>query len=90
MKLRLGISIQDLAYRFGISPSRVSQLFHEWIEVMGQELGQLIHWPHSEVIKENLPDCFKTIYPRTTCIIDCSEIFIERAASLSASYTYNL
>ena len=29
MKLRLGIPIQDLAYRFGISQSRVSQLFHE-------------------------------------------------------------
>ena len=90
MKLRLGIPNQDLAYRFSISPSRVSQLFHEWINVMARELGQLIQWPHREIIRKNLPDCFKTTYPRTTCIIDCSEIFIERATSLSArSQTYS-
>ena len=59
------------------------------IDVIAQELGQLIHWPHCEVMKKNLPDSFKTTYPRTTCIIDCSEVFIKRGASFSASHTYN-
>lgn len=90
MKLRLAVPNQDLAYRFGISPSRVSQLFHEWIDVMSQELGQLIKWPHREIVQKYLPDCFKPTYSKTTCIIDCSEIFIERATSLSArSQTYS-
>ena len=90
MKLRLAVPNQDLAYRFGISTGRVSQLFHEWIDVMARELGQLIRWPHRETIRENLPDCFKATYPKTTCIIDCSEIFIERATSLCArSQTYS-
>jgi len=39
MKLRLAVPNQDLAYRFDVSPSRVSQLFHEWIDVMAQEFG---------------------------------------------------
>ena len=57
---------------------------------MAQEFGQLIRWPHREIIWKNLPDCFKPDYPKTTCIIDCSEIFIERATSLYArSQTYS-
>ena len=42
MKLRLAVPNQDLAYIFGISTSRVSQLFYEWIDMMAQEFGQLI------------------------------------------------
>ena len=37
--------------------------------------------------KKKLPSCFKPLYPRATCIIDCLEIvidYIERASSLSA------
>ena len=57
---------------------------------MARGFGQLIRWPHREIIWENLPDCFKATYPKTTCIIDCSKIFIERATSLCArSQTYS-
>ena len=90
MELRLAVPNQDFAYRFGISTSGMSQLFHKWIDVMAQEFGQLIRWPHREIIRENLPDCFKATYLKTTRIIDCSEIFIERATSLCArSQTYS-
>ena len=42
------------------------------------------------MIRKTLPDCFKALYARATCIIDCSEIIIERATSLSArSETYS-
>ena len=60
----------------------MSQSSHEWIDVIAREFGQLIRWPHHKVIQKNLPDCFKAAYPKITCIIDCSEIFIERATSL--------
>jgi len=41
------------------------------------------------MIRKTLPDCFRSKYPRTTCIIDCSEVFIERATSFAArSDTY--
>ena len=51
---------------------------------MARELNQLIVWPDRQMIRKTLPDCFKALYARATCIIDCSEIFIERATSLSA------
>jgi len=45
MKLRLGDPNKHLAYIFGITPGSVSQLFHEWIDVMSRELQSLIVWP---------------------------------------------
>ena len=38
MKLRLAVPGKDLGYRFGVSPTRVSQIFHEWINTMSREL----------------------------------------------------
>jgi len=84
MKLRLSIPNQDLAYRFRIDVTKVSKVFHVWIDIMARELRQLIVWPDRGIIRENLPRCFKEKYMRTTCIIDCSEVFIERPTSLSA------
>ena len=56
---------------------------------MSRELKQLIKWPDRELIRKTLPDYFKSKYHRVTCIINCAEIFIERATSLSArSETY--
>ena len=84
MKLRLAVPGKGLGYRFGVSPTSVSQIFHERINTLSRELKQLIKWPDRELIQKTLPDCFKSKYPRATCIIDCSEIFIEIATSLSA------
>ena len=63
MKLRLALA-NDLAYRLGITRNRVSQLFHEWVDVMSRELMQLIVWPAQQVIRETLPQCFKSHYHR--------------------------
>ena len=90
MKLRLALTNEDLAYRFNINHNRVSQLFHEWIDMVSREFKRLIVWPDRQMIRETLPECFKLHYPRATCIIDCSEVFIERTTSLSArSETYS-
>ena len=34
MKLRLSLLNEELSYRFGISVSAVSRIFHMWLEVM--------------------------------------------------------
>ena len=44
MKLRTVIPNNELAYRFGITPGRVSQIFHEWTDIKARELSQLIVW----------------------------------------------
>jgi len=63
---------------------RVSQLLHEWIDILSHELKQFVVWPDREMLRKTLPSCFKPKYARATCIIDCSEVCIQRATSLSA------
>ena len=90
MKLRLAVPLQDLSYCFRIGITVVSNIFHRWLDVMSRELKQLIVWPDRGILHETLPECFKPNYTHTTCIIDCSEVFIERQSSLSArSETYS-
>ena len=38
MKLRHAFKHQDLAYRFDVSVSQVSRVFHYWIDLMSREL----------------------------------------------------
>ena len=34
MKLRTGFPNKEISYTFGINPTRVTQIFHEWLNVM--------------------------------------------------------
>lgn len=90
MKLRRATPHKHLGYQFGIHVSRVSKIFHHWIDIMSRELQQLVSWPDHGLVRETLPDCFKPKYSRTKCIIDCSEVFMQRPTSLSArAQTYS-
>ena len=81
VKLRFNPPFQDLAYRWGVSISTVTRMFHKWIDVMNERMGFLIKWPNRDILRHNLPQVFKDTKPATICIIDCSEIFIERSTS---------
>ena len=81
MKLRLAIPHQDISYCFKISIGAVSKIFHLGL-IFSRELKRLIVWPDRDVIHQNLPACFKTKYLNATCIIDYSEIYIQRPSSL--------
>ena len=90
MKLRHADPFQTLGYYFGIDITRVSNIFHHWMNIMHAELQPLIKWPEHDMLRKTLPACFKPKYLRTTCIIDCSEIFIQRPTSLTArAQTYS-
>ena len=80
----MAVPMQDLSYRFHVSVVVISNIFHRWLDVMSQELKQLIVRPDREIVLKTLPACFRPKYTHTTCIIDCSEIFIEWPLSLSA------
>ena len=84
MKLRQAMTNQDLGYRFNIDMTRVSKTFQLWIDTMATQLIPLVKWPDRGMIRSTLPDCFKPLYSRTMCIIDCSEIFIQHPSALSA------
>ena len=84
VKLRLDLHFQDMAYRFGVSLGKVTNIFHEWLEIMSMRLKFLIMWPSREIVSENMPQVLKDLYPRARCIIDCSEVFTERPTSFQA------
>jgi len=82
MKLRLGLQNQDLAYRFGVATSTVSNVINDCIPIMAQKLKFMIQWPNKEVTLRNLPTSFKRRFKNCKVIIDCTEFFIERPFNL--------
>ncbi|XP_040074605.1 uncharacterized protein LOC120846794 [Ixodes scapularis] len=82
MRLRMGLLIADLAFCFQISTASVSRIFSFWIPHLAQLTRKyLMFWLSTETIRMSLPDVFRDM-PRTTCIIDCFEIFSDRPQNL--------
>ena len=77
IKLRLNLSDQDIAYRFGVSQPTVSKTFRKWINQMYIRLKPIIKWPSHEEVK-TMPSVFVRGFKRCICIIDCFEVFCER------------
>lgn len=78
MKLRLGSTKADLAQRFGISTTNVTNVVTTWVKILASELKCLVYNPSIDVVKATLPAKFKKPgYSNVRHIIDCTEIFIE-------------
>ena len=82
MRLRLGIMHEDIAWRFSVSSSTVTQIITTWIRLLSKEMSCLIVWPSKEQVHATLPDSFRRLYPKTRVIIDCTEMFVETLSSL--------
>ena len=91
IKLRLNVPQQDIAYHFNVSRSVVSRVFSAWLIVMDICLSPLISWPDREDLNRTMPQCFIDSFGfKTTVIIDCFEIFIDRPTNLMArAQTYS-
>ena len=90
MRLRLNLQVEDLSYRFDVAPSTVTEVFDKWIRTMDTCLKFLIMWPSRESVYSNMPQIFRDLYPRTRCIIDCSEIYVVRPYThLARAQTYS-
>lgn len=85
MKLRLNAPLQDLAYRFSVSVSTISTVFYHWIQVMDSKLFRFVYWPNRDQLRKTMPQCFQYAFgKKTTVIIDCFEVFIEKPSNLLA------
>nr|CAH7767566.1 unnamed protein product [Callosobruchus chinensis] len=74
---------KDLGYRFHISPTTVSTYFENIIHILYKRFSTLIRWPDRITSKLNIPECFREVFhDKTTVIIDCFEVFIEKPSSL--------
>ena len=91
IKLRLNVPQQDIAYHFNVSRSVVSTVFSAWLIIMDIRLSPLISWPDREDLNMTMPQCFIDSFGfKTTVIIDCFEIFIDKPTNLMArAQTYS-
>lgn len=83
-RLRLALPTFLIANLFGISQTRVSQIFATLINYLDFVFSPQLKWPKSCRIKKFMPKCFQHLFPRTTCIIDCTEFLIEKPSSPTA------
>lgn len=86
VRIRRGFRVTHLKFLFGVSPTHISRIFITWVNILSRYLEQLIVWPERNVVQENMPKSFQ-LFPNTRCIIDCSEIFVEKAFRPSAQRT---
>eukprot|EP00057_Strongylocentrotus_purpuratus_P003574 XP_003726928.1 PREDICTED: uncharacterized protein LOC100888579 [Strongylocentrotus purpuratus] len=82
MRLRLDLTIQFLALLFGVVPSTCSQVVTTWVRFLAITLKPFIVWPSRPSILLNMPKQFRNRCRNLRCIIDCTEMFIERPRSL--------
>ena len=82
MRLRLNLTIQDLAFRFKVHKSTISRIFVEVISTIYYCLRPLIQWPDRDALLKTLPMEFRKHCPRCAVIIDCFEIFLEKPSNL--------
>lgn len=90
-RLKVGLLEQDLSVRFNCSVSTVSRKIVTWANFLYFALGSIPIWLPRDTIQELMPECFKTMYPRTRVIIDCTELRTQQPSSLvlnSQSYSH--
>lgn len=83
MRLKVGLFVQDLADRFGISTSLVSRICITWINLLYFELKDMFPFPTQELVRKNMPKKFAQ-YVITRLILDCTELFIQRPSAILA------
>ncbi|XP_041375776.1 uncharacterized protein LOC121388488 [Gigantopelta aegis] len=84
MKLRLNLQHKDLAYRFSVSVTTISDILNQGLPKLAEKLSFLIQWPDKDSLIRNMSNVIKITYPKCVSIIDCFEVFIQRPGQLTA------
>ena len=82
IKLRQNFDFQHISHLFDISSQDASAIFTHWINYTIFRLGSLVIWPHRDTLKEHMPENYKTDFPNTFVIIDCTELKTQKPSSL--------
>jgi len=83
MRLKLGLVLADLSFRFSVSKATCSKIVNKWIELLYVHTSFLTYWPTREQIDNTMPADFQERFPRTRVVIDCTELFTETPKSLA-------
>ena len=81
-RLRQGFNEAHSAFLFGISQPTVSRIFVSWINFIYLRFGTINIWPNREEVDKSMPEDFKSKYPKTRVILDCTEIKCQMPSSL--------
>ena len=85
MRLRLNLTITDLAYRYNVSKSTSSKLFLKWIDILYHRLSHLIKWPDCAELIATMSLTFRKYFgTKVAVIIDCFEVFINKPSNYMA------
>ncbi|KAK3084308.1 hypothetical protein FSP39_011379 [Pinctada imbricata] len=84
LRIKLALPTNVRADIFGTSNTRISQIFSTWTNFMSAIFSSMLKWPNSKKVKKHMPSSFRSMYPKTTCIIDCTEFHIEKPATPTA------
>ena len=83
MRLRLGLMFTDLGARFRVSRTTACDIFVSWLPEMAKYMrDNVIFWPTRDTLARIRPRSFLTSHPKATCIIDCTEVFVQRPKNL--------
>ncbi|KAF2897496.1 hypothetical protein ILUMI_08678 [Ignelater luminosus] len=86
VRLRLNLQLTDLSCRFNVDRTTATCTFERVINVLYSRLKSLVAWPMRKDLQRNIPQCFKEAFGnKATVIIDCFELFIEKASNLENS-----
>lgn len=77
-RLQLRLYEQDLAYRFQVSQPTVSRICSTYINFCYCKFKEIPIWLARSIIDCNMPLVFQDLYPSTRCIIDATEIYIQK------------
>ncbi|CAK6984328.1 uncharacterized protein LOC126397490, partial [Scomber scombrus] len=89
--LCLGLMFKDLGKRFGISRSTAFEIFTFWRPILAKCMREkVIAWLPRDTLSRMRAQIFMRQYLKVTCIIDCTEIFVQKPMNLmKLSQTYS-
>ena len=80
VKLRQDTPTQELAIRFRVSQSTISRCFRAMVNMLYVKFSEIPIWPSRAQVKDSMPSVFKSLYPSTRVVLDCTEVSIDKPA----------
>ena len=79
IKIRLDLPFAYLSLKYEISTRTISNKLHKCVIVLHAKVGPFVFWPDKEATRLNRPAAFQIFGDRAPFIIDCFEVFSEKA-----------
>lgn len=91
MRLRLGILYGHISRIFNVSVSAVGTIIKTMLALLKKIMKLVVVWLSRPQIRNSMPQSLiENSFGKTTCIVDCTEVFLQRPKKLMArAQTYS-